>query len=309
MPRIKIPIYSVIFALILMFSSSLFADESCKNDCRAQIRFIEFTSIDIATVPPTPIKIKGKLKIPYCLTLNQKCVQSNKKFAAVVVLHGSSGVDSRGDFYARELNAAGIATLEIDMWEARGISSPENRPQLPIYNYPDAFGALQYLTQHPSIDANRIGVMGFSWGAVITMASATETYSSMFGGNLRFAAHVAHYPVCYAYNSWIPGSDFTQLTGAPLLIQIGDHDDYDEGSSACFALKESLLLNDPENYHAVEVIAYENAYHAWDRLQVSVSVPDPFSHLGQGGQVEINPNVDQAYKSRRRVVDFFRSNL
>ena len=38
----------------------------------------------------------------------------------MLILHGSAGVDSRGDFYARALNAAGIATLEIDYWEARG---------------------------------------------------------------------------------------------------------------------------------------------------------------------------------------------
>ncbi|MDB5494109.1 MAG: hypothetical protein JWP86_1446, partial [Phenylobacterium sp.] len=40
--------------------------------------------------------------------------------AAVVICHGSDGVDGRGDFHAAALNAAGIATLEIDMWAARG---------------------------------------------------------------------------------------------------------------------------------------------------------------------------------------------
>lgn len=40
---------------------------------------------------------------------------------AVVIMHGSAGVDSRGALYARELNLAGIATLEVDMWGARGL--------------------------------------------------------------------------------------------------------------------------------------------------------------------------------------------
>jgi hypothetical protein len=32
----------------------------------------------------------------------------------------SGGIDSKGDFYEAALNAAGIATLQIDMREARG---------------------------------------------------------------------------------------------------------------------------------------------------------------------------------------------
>ena len=74
-----------------------------------------------------------------------------------------------------------------------------------------AFGALKFLSEHPNIDPNRIGVLGFSWGGVVTMASATELYASQFGGNLRFAAHVAHYPICYAYNLPIPGAEFGDL--------------------------------------------------------------------------------------------------
>ena len=59
-----------------------------------------------------------------------------KNLPAVVILHGSAGVDSRGDFYARALNAAGIATFEIDMWEARGINSAADRPPIPLFTYP-----------------------------------------------------------------------------------------------------------------------------------------------------------------------------
>src|SRR5262245_48787799 len=35
---------------------------------------------------------------------------------AVVILHGSSGIDGRGEFHAEALNAAGIATLEVLMF-------------------------------------------------------------------------------------------------------------------------------------------------------------------------------------------------
>jgi dienelactone hydrolase len=230
-----------------------------------------------------------------------------KNLPAVVILHGSAGVDFRGDFYAQALNAFGIATFEIDMWEARGVNSIVDRPQLPIVTYPDAFGALKFLSEHPKIDPDRIGILGFSWGGVVTMASATELYSSQFGGGLRFSAHVAHYPVCYGYNlPIIPGSEFFNLTGAPLLIQIGEKDGYDNGSAPCFALRDSL---GPEDQSVVEVMSYKGAFHAWDRLEVPITINDPFSNRGAGGEVELIPDVNQAYKSRRKVVKFFRRNL
>jgi dienelactone hydrolase len=224
----------------------------------------------------------------------------------VVILHGSDGVTSLGDFYARALNASGIATLEIDMWEARGITNAADRPPVPLFNYPDAFGALRFLSEHPNIDPDRIGVLGFSWGGAVTMACATEFNVSQFGGGLRFAAHVAHYPVCYAYNSSIPGSEFFDLTGAPILIQIGEEDDYDHGSAPCIALKNSLT---PEEQSVVEVAVYEGAYHAWDKLEVPITVEDPFSNLGAGGEVEMIPDVAQAYQSRRKAVRFFLRHL
>src|SRR5215831_14463939 len=38
------------------------------------------------------------------------------KIAAVIILHGTSGVRNSGIYYAAALNRAGIATLEIDQW-------------------------------------------------------------------------------------------------------------------------------------------------------------------------------------------------
>ncbi len=40
---------------------------------------------------------------------------------AVVILHSNAGIVGVGDFYARALNAAGIATLEADSFLPRGV--------------------------------------------------------------------------------------------------------------------------------------------------------------------------------------------
>ena len=314
-------IYAFGCLCLWIFSSAALAwgDRRCYEQRRPDISFIEFPSLDLTKNPPAPLTIKGKLSMPTQCAWGHEASRPTKKRPAVLILHGSAGVDSRGDFYARGLNASGIATLEIDMWEARGVAGPQNRPSLPIINYPDAFGALAFLAKHPKIDSHRIGELGFSWGAVVTMASATTLYSAQFGGTgpdaPRFAAHVANYPVCWAYNNVpYPGTAFgtrnsgtsAPLTGAPVLIQIGTEDSYDEGPEPCFALKNSLI---PAEQNTVAINVYEDAYHGWDRLQVPVTGIDPFSHLGAGGMIDIRPDVEQAYQSRRKVVNFFREHL
>lgn len=295
------------FTLVLLYilpASLVQAKDQVQCEQRKTlISFIQYPSAD-ANRPELPLVVQGKLKIPTVRDRRSGCAVVKNDLPAVVILHGSAGVDFRGDFYARALNSQGVATLEIDMWEARGITGVADRPPVPLVTYPDAFGALTYLAAHPNIDARRIGVLGFSWGGVMAMASATELYATQFGRGLRFAAHVAHYPVCYGYNNPnIPGSEFNNLTGAPVMIQIGEDDDYDHSSAPCKALKASLPL---EQRRWVHVVAYPNASHAWDRLQVPISAEDPFAHLGAGGTVTIVPNPEIAQQSRTRVARFFR---
>ncbi|MBT9590210.1 MAG: hypothetical protein IV089_04785, partial [Thiobacillus sp.] len=88
------------------------ADDDCRYDARPAISFVEIQSIDIQTLQP--LTVKGKLNVPVGKNKQDKCEQANRGRPAVVVLHGSGGVDSRGDFYTRALNAKGIDTLEID---------------------------------------------------------------------------------------------------------------------------------------------------------------------------------------------------
>ena len=260
------------------------------------ISYVQFESFDI-NAPKDQLNVGGQLRIP---------ANAGESIPAVVILHGSSGVDSRGALYARALNDAGIATLEIDMWGARDISGAQGRPQLPTITLPDAFGALAYLADLPGIDAQRIGVLGFSWGGVMSLLSAEQTYSNSLGNGLQFAAHVAHYPVCWGYNN-VPSIIFKNLTGAPVLIQVGSLDDYDEGGAPC----ENLAASFPE----VSVKVYPNAHHAWDRLQPPLIVQDPFSHLGEGAmmqscetancEVNIIPNPGKANQSSKAVLKLF----
>jgi dienelactone hydrolase len=311
---------ALIGAILGLFCTASHADtDDCRYGAAPAISFVQFQSPNLAAA--TPLTIKGKLSLPTRSHDGRRCVPAGKKWPAVLILHGSSGVDSRGDFYEAALNAAGIATLQTDMWEARGVTGIANRPQAPILTYPDAFSALAFLAAHPSIAADRVGVLGFSWGGVVSLAAAEQLYAGTFGGGRTFVAHVANYPVCYgANNVSIPalfppaakGTQFLRLTGAPVLIQIGSEDDYDNGTGHCRSLMQTV---NPTNNNVVELAEYPGAYHAWDRLMVPVTALDPFGNegsffsTGQLPAVQIVPDVKMAYESRDRVVRFFRHHL
>lgn len=224
---------------------------------------------------------------------------------AIVILHSSGGIDSTGSFYARKLNKLGIATLELDMWAARGLAGgTAERPATIQETIPDAYSALAYLATQPEIDPTRIGVMGFSWGGVVSMLTATEQYAPPAEFPFAFAAHIAHYPVCWVYNI-IPGFEFTALSGAPVMIQAAELDDYDLPSS-CQTVVDTVPT---EQQELVTFNFYEGAYHGWDRLEPTLVVEDIFANLGQGGLVTLAPDEKAAKKSRRKVVKFLKQNL
>src|SRR3954469_7997661 len=104
------------------------------------------------TAAEPPLTVAGKLNT----------LADAGRTPAVVICHGSDGVDGRGEFHAAALNAAGVATLEIDMWAARGAArGAAARPRSPVETLPDAFAAKAFLAAQPEVDPARIGVMGF----------------------------------------------------------------------------------------------------------------------------------------------------
>jgi len=256
-----------------------------------QLPHIFYVTIPVETAEGV-IDISAQYRLPRNLTA---------KAPAVVILHSSSGVDSTGVFYAKALNKKGIATLEVDLWGGRDLlGGSEGRPSSPQETLNDAFSALDFLAARDEIDSNKIGVLGFSWGGVLSLLTSTNQYASLSLSGNRFAGHVAHYPVCWAYNA-VPGFEFSDLTGSPVLIQTGELDDYDLPDT-CSSLVNSL---NEEDHSLVTLKTYKNAYHAWDRLEPEWIVEDPTSHLGTGGSVTLAPNKKVAKKSKRRVVKFF----
>ncbi len=252
--------------------------------------------VTLETVNTPSLRVAGKFRAPAI----EHCPPRGAP--AVVICHGSDGVDGRGEFHTTALNAAGIATLEIDMWAARGTArGAAARPGSPVETLPDAFAALRFLARQPEIDPRRIGIMGFSWGGVVTLLSATRRHADILGeGGPVFAAHSAFYPVCWAY-ARVPALALTDLTGAPILIQTGDADAYDApdgGERLLAALRESGATN-------VSGVTYRGAGHGFDRDLPDQTITDPFAHEGRGGPVLMAFDAEAAEAARAENRRFF----
>lgn len=244
-----------------------------------------------------PLTVAGQLRVP----LTEPGAPA-PKVPAVVVCHGSDGVDGRGAFYIEALNAAGIATLEIDMWAARTtVRGAAERPRSVPETLPDAFAALAFLARQPEIDPARIAVMGFSWGGVVSLLSATKANAARYAEpGTAFVAHAGFYPVLWSYNR-APGHDLRDLTGAPVLVQAGADDAYDD-PEVCAAFLDSLT---PEDRAHVRMIVHPGATHAFDRDLPAKTVVDPAAHKGKGGPVRFEFNPAAANAARAAVVDVF----
>jgi dienelactone hydrolase len=256
---------------------------------------IAISQVSFSSLSPTaPLQVPAELRLP-----------PGSGLAAVVVVHGSSGIDSRGRFHIAALNRAGIATLEIDLWKPRGVTSPANRPHGVPETLPDAYGALAFLARQRSIAPSRIGIMGFSWGGVVSMLTATKRYTDLYMGATRqFKAHAPLYPVCWVYNR-VPGYEFAALTGAPVFIQAGELDTYDLPGTCA----ELVAATDARAPGVASAVMYPGATHAFDRSEPEITINDPFSHLGAGGDVTFTHNPRAAAEARDAVVAFFQRSL
>ena len=257
--------------------------------------------VSFLSLAAPPLTVAGKLMLPL-----DDDRPADKSMPAVLICHGSDGVDGRGEFYAPALHEIGLATLEIDMWAARGTGrGAAARASSPIETLPDAFGALRFLAAQPEIDPARIGIMGFSWGGVVTLLSALRRHADPLKGDAPgFAAHAANYPVCWLYGR-VPAMALTGLTGTPVLIQTGDADAYDDPDAG-----EKLVATlAPEDARHVRLRTHAGAGHGFDRDLPAKTITDPAAHNGAGGPVLMAFDPLAAVAARAEIAAFFQAAL
>ena len=248
---------------------------------------INFSSLD----KNQPYQVSGTLY------MSEK---SSSPCPAVVLVHGTAGIDARGTFYREPILNAGIAIFEVD-FKTGVFTSALNRPH-PEEFLPLAFAALKELRKLPAIDPARIGIMGFSLGGGITLRTAVESNRELWMGSEKgFVAHAAFYPVCKPFIKRLESSH-SKLTGAPMIIFYGTEDVYGE-SSAVPELKR--LLSKKYNFE-LTTVEYAGATHGFNLNAPPISYPDPAAKDGKGYMAW---NPEAANDSLTKVVAFLRANL
>lgn len=202
---------------------------------------------------------------------------------AVVMLHGRGGPYSslassvaRGQFDAATLSARhrdwgefwaarGYAALLVDSFGPRGfpggfaIHSYDERPSevseqkiRPL----DAYAALAYLRSRDDIAPERIGLQGWSNGAMAVLAALGPRPPGfdLPSTKTAFRAALAFYPGCRAQRNtgWLPY--------APLVIMVGSRDE-EVSPTVCRRVAEYVSARVNNGF---EFVWYEDAVHSFD---------------------------------------------
>jgi dienelactone hydrolase len=183
---------------------------------------------------------------------------AEQRHSAVVVLHGSDGMTPHYLRYAQSFVRRGIAVLLIDSFSGRGVGDTigDHRAVTPYSMLIDAYRGLALLQTHPRIDGTRIAIVGWSKGGMVADWAARAHYREMLGPEgPPFAAHAAFYPWCGEQQ--LP----VRLTGAPLLVLVGERDDW-TGAAPCADHVRRLR----ETGYAAKLVVYPDAEHAFDHM-------------------------------------------
>ena len=218
--------------------------------------------------------LAGELRLP--------AGKPGAKFPAVVLIHGSSGIGSNIDRWARELNAIGVAAFLLDSFSGRGITSTgADQSQLDhLAMLYDAYRALDFLAAHPRIDPQRIGILGFSKGGVAGVYAAMDRFHQAYGSRkARFAVYMAFYPPCYKYR------DDEMVDKKPLRIFHGEAEDY-VPIAPCRSYINRLQAKGAD----AKLIGYAGAYHGFDAEGLPAKVFLPEVQQSAKCRLEEGPN-------------------
>ena len=179
-------------------------------------------------------------------------------FPAVVLLHGCGGIALTHHGWAERLRRWGYVALLVDSFGPRGETNVCDTMNVDVQyaRMPDAYAAYAYLAGQSLVASARIGVIGWSHGGSTTLYAVDDVYLSKLGRD-RFRVAIAFYPGCLLR---------LQRLNAPLLILIGDEDDWTT------AARCRRMEVDPGEPHRVSLKVYPGAHHGFDRIEAGARV-------------------------------------
>ena len=260
---------------------------------------MELVHLNSAKPPPSPLKqsqleaqgIEPEPGIPIWGHLSKP--EGEGPFPALVLMHGCGGIHSSHDLWAKLLNKLGYVTLILDSFRPRNIfsvCSTFSRQASPPVRALDAQGALHYLQELNYVNAQNIGVIGWSHGGMSALASVSK-YGMVSKFGQRFKMAIAFYPYCFE----------DQTSEIPVLVLIGESDDWTP-LSACRKLEERSRISQLP----FEMIVYPDAHHAFD----DPALDEGFSVTGINGQKHLIHYNEAAHAdSIDRVKSYLKKHL
>ncbi len=231
------------------------------------------------------------------------------KRPAVVMVHGCGGAYGRdGQLNARHamwgdyLASQGYVALMLDSFSSRGLKEIcttkfSERTLKEGDRVGDAYAALAYLRQLPTVDAKRIALLGWSHGGGVTLDTISRRPP-----DAGFNAAIAFYPGCTTRNKH--ADRFHPY--APLLLLIGDADDWTP-AAPCKALAATVAARG----EPMHIVTYADTYHDFDSpaltaKRVRKDVPNG---VNPGAGVTTAPNPEAREDAKQRVKAFLADHL
>lgn len=188
-------------------------------------------------------------------------------FPAVIMMHGCSGVSPRHDYWEKQFVQWGYVVLRVDSLTPRKQQTFCDDPMATVKpRAQDAYDAKAYLMELPYVDKQKIGLVGWSHGAVAGLYVVDDS-TPIENRKSPFQCAILFYPYC---------SDISKLN-APLLILSGEKDDWCPPSTC----KPLASLNNSQFEITLKI--YENATHAFDYEGIDTAA--------QGHVLKYNPEA------------------
>ena len=188
------------------------------------------------------------------LTVPLDTINPIKKYPLIIGVAGSEGWKDHHYDYMKMYQDMGYATFELNSFKSRNIVSTVGKQnQVTVAAMVlDAYKALEKLSDHKSINKDKISITGWSLGGGVTLFSAWNPIIKTLGESVNFASHLAFYPPCFF--------DFEDMnfSKAPIHILIGELDDWTPAEPCNYFVDKLAKSN-------INITVYENSHHGFDR--------------------------------------------
>jgi dienelactone hydrolase len=216
---------------------------------------------------PAHAELADKLTSPRMVLLKPA---GEGPFPALVIMHQCSGPNEAVVSWAQRAVARRYAVLLVDSLGPRGVRSVCYGPQGGVNLFRgarDALQAAEHLRRQPFVDADRVALVGFSWGAMVGLLTDSPHYVGALRAGPGFTAIASFYPGCFRISPPNNSPPIDIINGDidhPLLVLMGEADT-EAPASECTERLELLK----ETGAPVEWFIYPQTTHCWDCEQLN----------------------------------------